>query len=158
MFEVRAARNRNHALRRGMIISKDVFLGVFGIGDDDIAARHHRIVDVLEAAAAAIDAMKCGHERYTCHARRHECAPCGRSRTRVNDLHAARLDDGRHTLRVAQDRKWIFGVDRELDQLAAGRLKVRLEATAGAGDQSEPPGSADRFGDFNRGPLDSASV
>jgi hypothetical protein len=42
--------------------------------------------------------------------------------------------------------------------LAAGRLEILLETTAGAGDQGEPPGAADRFSYFNRGPLDSASI
>jgi hypothetical protein len=49
-------------------------------------------------------------------------------------------------------------LNRELDQLAAGRLEVRLEASAGASDQSEPPGAADRLRYFKRGTLDAASI
>src|SRR3954452_10381496 len=35
-----------------------------GIGDDHLAARHHRIVVQLDRGAAGIDAMECGHERH----------------------------------------------------------------------------------------------
>jgi len=76
----------------------------------------------------------------------------------VNDLHAALLCQARELPRIDERDDRIFGVDWELDQLAAGRLEVRLKAAAGASDQSEPPGAADRFRHFKRGPLDAASV
>jgi hypothetical protein len=81
-------------------------------------------------------------------ARERACTICTpRSRTIFASLNA---------LATSGDR--IFGGGGELDQLAAGRLEVRLKATAGASDQSEPPGAADRFRHFKRGPLDPASI
>src|SRR5215813_12665972 len=76
----------------------------------------------------------------------------------MEDVDAPLLQDARKAESVGENGQRIFGLSRQLDQLAAGRLEVRLKATAGAGDQGEPPGAADRLRYFKRGPFDAASI
>ena len=76
----------------------------------------------------------------------------------MDQRHPARARKLRQTKGVEQRDNGIFRIDREFYQFTAGRLEVRLEATAGASDQSEPPGAADRLRHFKRSPLDTASI
>ena len=76
----------------------------------------------------------------------------------MDDPHAALLGDRRKLERVGDHGDRIFGCCGNADQFAAGRLEVRLKTTAGASNQSEPPGAADCLRNFKRSPLDPASV
>ena len=157
-IKIGPARDDDYALGRGGEMIEDVLARIFGIGDDEIVARHDRIVEVLGRGARVVDAVKGGDERGAGELGRDPGAPGRRARAGVHDVHAALADKPREAERIGERDERIFGLQRELDQLAAGRLEVRLEATAGAGDQSEPPGAIDRIRYFKRGPLHPASI
>ena len=118
-------------------------------GNDDPAARHHRVVLALERKLLAVRAMISCHERHAGALARQPCRPGRRARPRMHQRYFPVTDQPFQRRRVAPDAKRVLGLQRQGDVPAAGALDQPAIgppalATSALAPASAEPGSSPR--------------
>ena len=102
--------------------------GVVGVGDDDVASRHHAVVEALERVGLAVGAVVGGHERNAGLARGDERAPGRRAAAGVYQIDGAGPYHARDGAGVGQDLERVLGRRRKGHCLGADGLQSRRQS------------------------------
>ena len=117
-------------------ISLGYVLGGEGrIGDDDIAAGHHRIVIELDRRAPGIDAVKGRDQRHAGAPRRGERHPGRRARAGVNEIDTLGPDEMRESRHIGGHGERVLGRGGEADRDPALRLQFADQPAAFGSDK-----------------------
>ena len=104
--------------------------GELRIGDDDVAARHHRIVAELQRRAAAVGAVIGGDERPSGLAAGAERDPGRRARAGVDEVDPFLGDQPREARHVERHRQRVLGRRGKRREHAADRLQLAGQPSA----------------------------
>ena len=149
-FEVDTARDGNDFFGIDGVLADHMVAGEFAVGDDHVAASHHRIIPALERRFGVVDPVIGRHERDFLGT----CGPKGaerwRARTGVNDADAFALNQVRQPGGVTQHHQRILRLYRHLCQVPALGLQSGRHTATARGDDALAPGIDHRVRDINR--------
>ena len=135
LLHIGAARNDAQLFARPGMQQPYLFGGPVRIGDHQIGARHHGIIQKLGSRAAIISAVPCGDEGDARPARRSQSHPGRSARAGVDKVHRLGADDITQAPHIQRHAQRIFGRRWKFDPHAALGLQFADEPSAPARDQ-----------------------
>ena len=154
--EIDAARDRAQPVGLDPIGFSDMLADEVRDRDHPVAARHHRIVAVLERQIGVVGVMECRDEAPAGGARRRPGAPGRGPAARMHDVDPAAADELGESLGVAADHQRVFRGERQGDVPRADPRQFLFHRAAGRGDIGGPPGRNQRTGKIDGALLDAA--
>jgi hypothetical protein len=147
---VDAAVDDVNALARGAVALVNEVGGELRVGDDNVAARHHAVVEPFERALLGIGAMVGGHERQPPASGSNQCAPRRRATPGVQQRNAALPDQDLERARVGKNAQRVLGRGGKSDDLAAALRHHRRQPSTLGRDQRCAAAAHDGIDDFER--------
>ena len=147
--DVDPARNDPQAVGADPVNAGDVLGDELRDRDDPLAARHHRIVPVLQRQIGVVGVMKRGHEAPLGGARRRPGAPRRSAAAGMHDVDLVAADDLDQRGGIAAHHQGVLRGERKLQMAHPEAGQLMLHRAPGRGDISGPAGSGERAGEVD---------